>query len=191
LEATVRTTEERRISPRIDFFGLVLVRNRWHQIPCKACNLSETGILVSPTVSQRPGSQFRVTFALPDPDGWVDVEGRLVHRTEIQRRLSWGIEFLGVPERIRGQLRRFVSSNRTTKTDPPAKRVEQSGGRLAPAPVPAGPSDDADQPREEPTRRVHMSTMKQLAGNGDTRQTPRSKIDELLRSMTPKDKDRH
>ena len=43
-----QTADERRISPRVDYQGVVLVRNARQQIPCQALNISETGILVRP-----------------------------------------------------------------------------------------------------------------------------------------------
>ena len=191
------TTDDRRISRRVSFGGIVLVRNARQQIPCQALNLSETGILVRPSERANPGHQFRVTFALPARDGgWVDVEGHLVHRTWIAQRISWGIQFAGVPTVVRGKLRQYVET--TGVPAAPAPPRASARRRLAPDPIP-GPVGSVPpkettsrtlEPRrsdKEPTRRVAISKIKRLPGSEETRQVPREVIDRLARSMADDD----
>lgn len=193
-----QTADDRRTSRRVTFGGIVLVRNARQQIPCQALNLSETGILVRPSQRANPGHQFRVTFALPARDGgWVDVEGHLVHRTWIARRISWGIQFAGVPTVVRGKLRQYVeAADVPSKPAPPRASAEQ---RLAPDPIP-GPIESAPRkettsrtleppPDQEPTRRVAISRVERLPGSEETRQVPREVIDRLTRGMADDDLD--
>jgi len=189
-----QTTDERRISPRVSFGGVVLVRNARQQVPCQALNLSETGILVQPSQRANPGHQFRVTFALPARDGgWVDVEGHLVHRTWIGRRISWGIQFAGVPTVVRGKLRQFVETVHVpAEPTPPRASAER---RLAPVPIPGATTErvpreentsrSLERPRsdKEPTRRVAISKIERIPGSEETRQVPREVIDRLTRGM--------
>ena len=148
-------SSERRASNRVDFHAVVLVRNAKRQIPCWAVNVSETGILVRPARQEDPGSQFRVTFPLPGPS-WLDVEGRLVHQTRVQRRVSWGIEFVGMPAAIRDQLRKLVS--------------------ISPVPAPQACLPGPTERSERKTKRVARI---ELAKGEDTSRTPRSLLKRL------------
>ena len=175
-----QATEDRRVSLRIGFEGVVLVRTARQQIACQALNLSETGILVRPARRANPGSQFRVTFALPEQSGWVDLEGRLVHRTWIHRRVFWGIQFTGVPGVVRSKLQRFVT------TDVPSTRAAcprmSSERPLQPEPRPVEMKviEHKDGAKEGPTRRVEASRLKQLAGEEDTREISLSRLSRLM-----------
>jgi len=154
-------SSERRASNRVDFNAVVLVRNAKRQIPCWAVNVSETGILVRPTRQEEPGSQFRVTFPLPGPS-WLDVEGRLVHRTRVERRIAWGIEFVGVPAAMRDQLRHLV--------------------KCEPAPVPEATLSGPSERSERKTKKVARIELARDPREQDTSRTPLSVLKRLLRS---------
>jgi hypothetical protein len=196
---TLQTTHDRRTHPRVGFQGVVFVRNAKKKIPCQALNLSETGILVRPSRRANPGSQFRVTFRLspppappdcnaqPEATGWLDVEGKLVHRTWIKERISWGIQFVCIPESVRDLLRDFVE----TDTEPPTPRTLQRGSVLQPLPeIKVHVTEEGDEKGEGPTRQVDRAQLRQLAQVSemdDTGELRLEEIERLVRAMTPID----
>lgn len=186
---TGETTSERRVRPRVNFQGIVLVRSASEQIPCQALNLSESGILVRPSRDADPGDHVRVTFALPPSAGWVDLQGRLAHCTWIQRRLTWGIQFSAVPVEIRGRLRKFIDGG--LPPVPPARPGPSASqeARLIPDAIPESANMDDDAMKELPTRRVPAFKMKRLAGTESTRRTSREEIERNKRLMTSTDPD--
>jgi hypothetical protein len=180
-----QTTNERRIRPRINFQGIVLVQSGLEQIPCQGLNLSESGILVRPSRETDPGADVRVTFALPPSTGWVELQGRLAHCTWIQRRLTWGIQFSAVPVDIRSRLRQFVSEGvPAVPTARPGPSASQEV-RFIPDPIPESGktgAKDGDALEGLPTRRVPAVEMQRLTGNEITRRTPPEELERIRRA---------
>ena len=191
---TLQTSHDRCTHPRVGFQGVVFVRNAKNKIPCQALNLSETGILIRPSRRANPGSQFRVTFrlysspthgdALPDASGWLDVEGKLVHRTWIKERISWGIQFVCVPALVRDLLRDFVGKGQRGPGMP------RPAHPLQPQPIPEIEVNVVAEGEEGPTRQVDRARLGQLATEAemaDTGELRREEIERLVREMTPID----
>jgi hypothetical protein len=191
------TTSERRVKPRINFQGIVLVRNASEQIPCQALNLSESGILVRPNREVDPGAHVRVTFALPESEsaGWVDLQGRLAHCTWVERRLTWGIQFSSVPVEIRGKLREFIDGGLPPLPTPRPGPSASQEVRFIPDAIPESPKNRkaqlirqmSDEMKELPTRRVPSFKMKRLAGKEDTRQASPEELERIKRLASSKD----
>lgn len=122
-----RPAEKFRHCPRVCFQSVVILRSAVRQIPCKSLNLSESGILVRPLVSQSPGLQFRVTFTLGKGARCLDLEGRIVRQSwggpPDSPWVLWGIEFIGVPAALRGVLRRLVTTRETRSSPSALERV--------------------------------------------------------------------
>jgi hypothetical protein len=189
-----QTTSERRIRPRINYQGIVLVHSGSEQIPCQGLNLSESGILVRPSPEADPGAgaHFRVTFALPPSTGWVELQGRLAHCTWIHRRLTWGIQFSAVPVEVRGRLRQFVNEGLPAAlTAGPGPSASQEV-RFIPDPVPESckvGAVDEDALKGLPTRRVPAVKMRRLAGNETTRRVPPEELERIKRAAASTDPD--
>lgn len=101
---------ERRGSPRVSFSGITLLYTEQSELACVARDLSETGILVFPQrrAAVAPGQPLLLAFALPQSPSWLNLEGTVVHRTQVRERVALGVRFSRVPEGHQQQLSSFV-----------------------------------------------------------------------------------
>lgn len=100
----------RRAHPRVDCFGVALIRSAGQEISCLTRNLSEGGMLLCPRRRGEVQRHFRVQFVLPSGAAWLDLEARLAREVKEGPQPSWGIQFTNLSDDNREVLRQFVDA---------------------------------------------------------------------------------
>jgi TonB family protein len=86
-------------------------------------NISETGVAVQ-AVQVLTSDQFaRMRFRLPRTDSLIETAGRMVW--QVRSKKEAGIEFLGLTEKARAQIRSWISAEQTRMGAPPQEAWRQ------------------------------------------------------------------
>lgn len=122
-------------APRVPFDGeaLAFVGNR--RLPCRAGNLSATGMLLFPTEQTLPGQFLRVVFNLGQ-EKWIDADAVVVREAREQHAYACGVQFIHIAPHLAAPLGTFI---RSLLSDD-----EHSQGQLARRPVRGGAAAAAE-----------------------------------------------
>lgn len=107
----IEQIEERRREPRVMFTSPVIIRLHLQQIFSDARNLSLTGMSLQTFLRLDDVSCFVSRFMIPR-GGIIELDGRVVHQTQLDDWNVVGVEFLDIPRRVARAIRELVEEKR-------------------------------------------------------------------------------
>ena|GEM_PF-5904604 len=92
----------------MDFRGVTVIESERGQIPCRALNLSRSGMLICPPSWLDGKGDLNLRFALPATGRWLDIDARLVRQSRNGMVEAWGVQFQRVSDEDQNEIDEFI-----------------------------------------------------------------------------------